>query len=164
MPTARVRRPDRRGTFDEAMDLVARVQVGHLATITDDGYPYVIPVYHAVLGGRVMFHSGPAGQKLANIARDSRVCFEVAQVAGLVPNDKLCDWDAKYESAVVFGCAEVVTDPEAKIAALQAIARKYAGAAADYSTIRNLAAVTIVAITVEAASCKKCRPAESRKS
>ncbi len=141
------------------MDLVARSQIGHLGTVTDDGYPYVIPIFYAMLDGRIVFHSARAGQKMANIARDSRVCLEVSHSAGFAPNEKLCDWEARYESAVVFGRASVVTDPESKMAALQAIARKYAGTT-DYSTIKNLASVAVVAITIEAASFKKYWPAE----
>ena len=154
MPLSEVRRPDRRGTSAEALELVARARFGHLGTVTEDGYPYVIPVYHAVVDGKILLHSGPRGHKLANIARDGRVCFETADFIADVQNDRLCDWDAKYESAVIFGHAEVLTDAAAKMAALQAVAQKYAGRTGPL-TPRDVATVTVVAITVEAATFKR---------
>lgn len=154
MPLSEIRRLDRRGTSAEAMDLVAKARFGHLGTVTEDGYPYVIPVYHAVVDGRIVFHGGPRGHKLANIARDHRVCFETASFIGDVQNDRLCDWDAKYESAVIFGRAEAVTDPAAKMAALEAIAQKYAGRSGPLAQ-RDVATVAVVAITVESASFKR---------
>src|SRR3954454_16238935 len=45
----------------------------HLATITPDGTPHVVPLSYVVIDGRVTFWTDPRSRKVANLRRDPRL-------------------------------------------------------------------------------------------
>jgi uncharacterized protein len=51
--------------------------IGRLATMDSEGYPYITPVNFVYHEGCVYFHCAPEGEKLDNLIRNPRVCFEV---------------------------------------------------------------------------------------
>ena len=51
--------------------------VGRIATIDENGYPQVIPMNFAFVGGFVYMHSHVRGEKLDNIRRNEMAGFEV---------------------------------------------------------------------------------------
>ena len=153
MPTLTARRKDRQVGEEEALNLITAAEFGHLATITEDGYPYVIPVNHAVDGRRLLIHSAAQGEKVSNIERDPRVSFEVSRMIELVAGDVPCRYSAKYESAVCFGKAKIVRDTEAKRHALTIISQKYSGMGGPFED-SELARVVIIEVQIEAATCK----------
>ena len=63
--------------------------VGRLATAVDN-VPYVVPVNYVYYDGRVVFHSHKDGTKMANIAKNAKVCFEVDS-GEIVKGEKPCD-------------------------------------------------------------------------
>ena len=76
----------------EQMDcLLDAAQVGHLATLGENGFPYVTPVHFVRMNGRVYFHGLAAGQKLKNLRADSRVCFEVEGPHQYIQASTPCD-------------------------------------------------------------------------
>jgi hypothetical protein len=53
--------------------------IAHLATIGQDGYPYVCPLLYVWLDGRVWLHNTSAdGHLLRNVRAEARACFEVS--------------------------------------------------------------------------------------
>ncbi len=110
----------------EAVDqLMNKQAVGHLATLNEDGFPYVVPVHFVKAGNEIFIHGLNAGQKLANIKANAKVCFEVEEMEGLILDDKACDVNTKYQSVIAFGQAELVEDPVAKVESLDRIVAKY---------------------------------------
>ena len=81
--------------------LLKRAAVGRISTIGADGYPYTVAVHFCWDGSAVYFHGLPRGEKLDNIARCPKVCFEVSEMTALL------------------------TDPEEKRAVFGAIVEKY---------------------------------------
>ncbi len=85
--------------------LLERAMVGRVSTNGSDGYPYTVVVHFVYREGAVYFHGLPKGEKLCNIARDPKVCFEVDELLGIrkegvtVP----CKVGSGYESAVLRG-------------------------------------------------------------
>jgi nitroimidazol reductase NimA-like FMN-containing flavoprotein (pyridoxamine 5'-phosphate oxidase superfamily) len=81
-------------------------------------------VYHE---GAIYFHSACQGEKIDDIRRDQRVCFEVdlpvAYVKGRVDNP--CRASYLYQSVIVRGNARLVEDEMERLAALDALMRKY---------------------------------------
>ena len=57
-------------------DILDTANVGRMATLDQQGYPYITPVNFVYYESCVYFHSGPKGEKLDNLARDNRVGFE----------------------------------------------------------------------------------------
>ena len=111
---------------DRIGELLDEAEVGHLATVGPDGFPYVVPVHHVRLDGRLYVHGLKQGQKLDNIARDPRVGFEVFALDGYLHGDSPCDTNTAYRSVVVRGLAKVVEDEELIRRALSAVVEKYA--------------------------------------
>ena len=134
-------------TAEQMDSLLDSVEVGHLATLGENGFPYVTPVHFVRMNGRVYFHGLAAGQKLKNLHADSRVCFEVEGPHQYIQASTPCDTNTAYESVIIMGHAVVVEDPVVKTAALNAVVAKYtpqhAGAAFPANMLKMTAVVEI---------------------
>lgn len=106
---------------------LARAQVGRVSTVGADGYPYTVAVHFVCLNEKFYFHGLTVGEKLDNIARCGKVCFEADELTAVLTGgvDTPCDADAAYRSVVVRGDARVLTDPAEKRAVLSAVVEKY---------------------------------------
>lgn len=113
-----MRRKDRELPADEAWRILEGARVAHLGLISGR-HPYVVPVSHVVLDGKIYFHSAREGEKLDAIAANPAVCVETAEL-GEKPGDCFT-----YRSAVAFGTARVIADRTLKLRVLAAIAAKY---------------------------------------
>jgi len=133
----------------DVLSLLARAQVGHLSTLNRDGFPYTLAVHFVYEGGAIYFHCLPKGEKLDNIARCPKVCFEVDEMKGLQPQKTgdPCSADTAYESVVTLGLAQVVRDDLEKREILKLIVRKYTpdfkGAEISQRKVRGTAVVKI---------------------
>jgi nitroimidazol reductase NimA-like FMN-containing flavoprotein (pyridoxamine 5'-phosphate oxidase superfamily) len=108
------------------IDLLQSCHVGRLGTITRDGYPMVKPVNFAYEEGRIYFHSAKAGEKIDDIARDSRVCFEVDLPIALVKTKSIpCRAEYLYRSVIIRGRARVVEDAAERLLGLRLLMKKY---------------------------------------
>lgn len=114
-------------TEEQIAALLDRASVASLSTLNENGFPYTTPVHFAAWEGKLYVHGLPAGQKLDNLRRDSRVCLEAHDMQGLLMPDtpKPCDVNTAYESVIVLGHAAVVDDLSKKRNALRAIVQKY---------------------------------------
>ena len=134
-------------TAEQIDTLLDSVEVGHLATLGENGFPYITPVHFVHMNGRVYFHGLAAGQKLKNLRADSRVCFEVEGPHQYIQASMPCDTNTAYESVIIIGHAAVVEDPAVKTAALAAVVAKYtpqhAGAAFPANMLKMTAVVEI---------------------
>jgi len=141
----------------DAFDFLAAQPEGRLATCDHAGQPFITPVNHLLHEGKIYFHSRLTGRKLVNIAENSRVCFEVSEVAKLtVTHDLPCGCSTRYTSVLAFGPARVIPDGAEKTALLNLLVKKHAGgkpfAPVDAS---HAAECTVVEIRIEEISGKK---------
>ena len=113
-----------RGIIDE---LLQRSHVGRLGTVGRDGYPMIKPLNFAFEGKKIYFHTAKEGEKIEDIRRDARVCFEVDLPIAFVKGEEAdpCRAEYLYRSVVVRGRARMVEDEEEKVAALGLLMRKY---------------------------------------
>jgi hypothetical protein len=108
-------------------EILRRCRVGRIATHGADGYPYITPLNYVYHDGSVYFHCARSGEKLDNLKRDSRVCFEVDIPLAYLDldyygeNPESCGVTQFYHSVVIRGRAEIVKDIDEKTAALQAL-------------------------------------------
>ena len=114
----------------EIQRILSLTNIGRLATSGQDGYPYITPVNFVSLAGRIYFHCAPKGEKLDNLTRDPRVCFEVDVPLsyidiGLDPNRPICHLHQFYHCVIIRGSAAVVTDSTLKLAVLNALIAKH---------------------------------------
>ena len=117
-----MRRRDRALTEAEAYAIVAKGSHGVLATLGADGYPYAVPVNHVLEGGVLYLHCAQAGHKLENLDHCDKVSYCVVTEAEVLP-ELLA---TQYESAVLFGRAIRVLEPEPKRLALLALVQRFA--------------------------------------
>ena len=111
-------------------ETLSSVNIGRLATKGDDGYPYITPVNFVFYQGRIYFHCAPEGEKLDNIARDPKVCFQVdiplAYLdSGLARVKTACNVHQLYHCVIIRGEARVVPNGPLKVDALNALVAKH---------------------------------------
>jgi len=83
-----------------------------------DGNPVVIPTGYARVDDKLYVHGSQASRMLRTLAEGVDACVTVTIVDGLVLARSAFHHSINYRSVVVFGRAQVVTDPEEKRAAL----------------------------------------------
>jgi nitroimidazol reductase NimA-like FMN-containing flavoprotein (pyridoxamine 5'-phosphate oxidase superfamily) len=107
--------------------LLNACHVGRLGTIGKDGCPMVKPLNFAYSDGKIYFHSAKEGEKIDDIKRDNRVCFEVdlpiAYVKG-TPADP-CKAEYLYRSVIIKGRAYIVEERDEQIVGLKCLMQKY---------------------------------------
>lgn len=114
----------------EISRILHSTMIGRLATIGGEGYPYITPVNFVYLEGNIYFHCAIAGEKLDNLARDPRVCFEVdiplAYLGlGSDPEGRVCRLHQFYHCIIIRGEARIVPDGPLKLAVLGALVAKH---------------------------------------
>jgi nitroimidazol reductase NimA-like FMN-containing flavoprotein (pyridoxamine 5'-phosphate oxidase superfamily) len=120
-----MRRKEKEITERAVIEEILREQeVGRLATSVGD-QPYVVPINFVYIDGKIIFHSHKDGTKMANIAKNTKVCFEVDS-GEMVKAEKPCDYSWRYMSVVVKGNVKIITNPAARLVALRRISDKYA--------------------------------------
>jgi len=106
--------------------LLRTAAVGRLGTTGADGYPRIKPVNFAWSGGRVYFHSAREGEKIQDLLRDSRVCFEVDQPLAYVrARTQPCRATYLFRSVLLRGRASLVAEQAERREALDALMAKY---------------------------------------
>ena len=107
--------------------LLAAGLTASLATVSEEGHPYVTPIHYVCLRGKIYFHGLPKGQKLDYIKANPNICLNVYNMDCLLPDETgaPCDTNTKYQSVIVQGVAETVSDPISKREVLEAIVGKY---------------------------------------
>ncbi|MHB8880456.1 MAG: pyridoxamine 5'-phosphate oxidase family protein [Thermodesulfovibrionales bacterium] len=131
--------------------LLQACPVGRLGTRGGDGYPMVKPLNFVYKDGCIYFHTAREGEKIEDIRRDSRVCFEVDLPVAYVKGDtNPCRAEYLYRSIIIKGLASLVEERSERIAALEALMRKYQpeGGYGDFSE-EKLKITGVVRIDIE---------------
>jgi nitroimidazol reductase NimA-like FMN-containing flavoprotein (pyridoxamine 5'-phosphate oxidase superfamily) len=100
--------------------------------LDDQGYPYITPVNYIFQDGRIYFHSSPKGEKMENLTRNPRVCFEVDIPLAYLgvdfnPEKNPCRAHQLYHSVIIRGKAQILTDGQKKADILNDLVAKYEG-------------------------------------
>ena len=121
-----MRKASREMSAEWALQVMRRAPYITVSFTRPDGTAYGLPLSLASTDDNTWyFHCAPEGEKLDCIALHPEVCLSaVAKCRPTVgPLDN--SFTLQYESAVAFGRAELVTDPEEKIKALRAISERF---------------------------------------
>ena len=146
---------EREINYNEAIQILKNGEYGILSTVSQEGYPYGVPVNFVLIDNSIFFHCATEGHKLENILNDNRVSFCVVGGTCVMPDR----FSTKYESVIVFGKAKEVFDDE-KNTALIEIIKKYSS---DYieegkEYIKKASAKTkVIKINIEKISGKASR-------
>jgi uncharacterized protein len=159
MSSPQLRRQDRVIDDAEARALIARAYAGRLGTVSQDGWPYVVPLLHVFSGDEIGVHNTAArGHLRTNAQREPRVCFEVDEPIEVFDYGRFeCDTGLAYRSAIAFGRIRIVDERAAKARFFDALMAKYGtGAVRPKSFYPRLDDVTVYAIAVERMTGKYC--------
>ena len=149
-----MRRKDREMDEAFALSVLDRCAYMTLAMRDGRGDPYCIPVSAVREGDVLYFHCAPEGEKADCLRACPRVCLSAVGETRLVPEN----FSTEYESAVVRGTAEEVTEEREKIHALRLICLRYAPgnmAGFDAAVERSLSRTGIWKITMEQVTGKR---------
>jgi len=147
---------------EKIAEILTRCTVGRLATIGIDGYPYITPVNYVYWLGSVYFHCAHEGEKIDNILREPKVCFEVdiplAYLDMEFDNTRpACQVHQFYHSVIIRGRAEIVEDLQEKVNALNALMASHEnkpGFSVITAETEAVSLCTVVAVRVESLSAK----------
>ena len=112
-----MRRKDRELNKDEVMEILKNNTYGILSTISENGYPYGVPLSYVFHNHSIYIHGATEGHKLDNILSNNKVSFSVVGETCILP-DK---FSTQYESVIIFGRAVEVFDDEKNRALLEVI-------------------------------------------
>jgi uncharacterized protein len=125
-PINQPRRQDRATDDDWIRAFLRRSPFGMLATQWQE-QPFLKPVLFAYdqAAHAIYIHGALEGRMRTNLEANLRVCFSVAEMGRLLPADTAMEFGVEYASAVVFGRAVVISDPDEATRGLQLILDKY---------------------------------------
>ena len=153
-----VRRLPARGSYDRALihSILDEGLICHVGFIAD-GRPFVIPTIHVRVGDRLYMHGSPGSRMLKAMAGGVEVCVTVTLVNGLVLARSAFHHSMNYRSAVVFGTAQAVDDPEEKARVLEALSQHLV--AGRWRDIRGpspgeLKSTSVLSLPIDEASAK----------
>lgn len=116
-----MRRTDRQRDAAFALEVLRKAPCATLSLVTPQGEAYGIPISPAVTEKGIYFHCATEGKKLDCIRAHPQVCLSAASKMRTLPEE----YSVAYDSAVVFGRAEIVEDEAERIEALRAICQRY---------------------------------------
>jgi nitroimidazol reductase NimA-like FMN-containing flavoprotein (pyridoxamine 5'-phosphate oxidase superfamily) len=151
-------KPERMIPETEARELLKACTWGTLSMVTPDGMPYGVPInYHYDEAANALyFHCGPEGKKMDCLEQKPEVSLAVVKDPVLVEER----FTTHYESVIVTGWAEVLSDPDERRSALTAFCMALApkgGYRMQEVIDKHWDAVTMVKITIETVEGKRNR-------
>lgn len=157
-PRNRVKRVHERATYDRkaVYDVLDAALLCHVAYVID-GQPYCTPTIHWREGDWLYWHGSSASRMLKTQKAGTPVCLTVAHLDGLVLARSGFNHSANYRSAMCFGTARIIDDPQEKADAMKAVVdRFYPGRSADLRDIdpQEAKATMVVGMRIEDASAK----------
>jgi nitroimidazol reductase NimA-like FMN-containing flavoprotein (pyridoxamine 5'-phosphate oxidase superfamily)/GNAT superfamily N-acetyltransferase len=113
---------------EEAVALLGRAPMVHLASTTEAGEPVLRALHGVVVRGALAFHAAPMGEKAEALGRSAVVAAE--EVVASIPSsfldpERACPGTTLYRSAEVHGRVVRVEDPAHKAEVLAALMAKY---------------------------------------
>lgn len=152
-PPPQVRRTDKLMADERAQEMLAAGYCGRLATVSEDGSPYCVPLLYVWLDGEIFVHNTAArGHLRTNVDHESRVCFEVDEVGDVFDYGRFeCDVSISHRSVIAFGRVRVIEDRASKQRFCDALMAKYHGrdVGRPKGFYPRLDDITVYAITVE---------------
>ncbi len=116
-----VKRLPERGAYDEETihQVLDDALICHVAFVTEHG-PVAIPTIHARVGNVLYLH-GSHASRMMRTTPDDDVCVAATIVDGIVAARSTFHHSLNYRSVIVFGKPRVVTDPDERLIAFEAI-------------------------------------------
>jgi nitroimidazol reductase NimA-like FMN-containing flavoprotein (pyridoxamine 5'-phosphate oxidase superfamily) len=123
-----LRRADKMMTDGCVEDVIQRGVCRRLATVSPDGWPYVVPLLYIWKNPVIYFHTAAArGHLRQNIDRNGRACFEIDEAGQVFAYGRFeCDTGTSYGSVIAFGRIALVQPGEQRVWFFDELMKKYA--------------------------------------
>lgn len=157
-PRSRIKRLHQRGSYDHqaVFAVLDSAFLCHVAYVID-GQPYCTPTIHWREGDWLYWHGSSASRMLRNQSQGTPVCLTVSHLDGLVLARSGFNHSANYRSAMCFGTAQIIDDPQQKAHALKGVVdRFYPGRSMDLRAnhAQEVKATMVIGMQIEEASAK----------
>lgn len=154
----RVKRMHERGSYDRAQvfAILDAALLCHVAYVLD-GQPYCTPTMFWREDDMLYWHGSSASRMLRHLKAGTSACLTVSHLDGLVLARSGFHHSVNYRSAMCFGTARIVDEPQAKAKALAGVVdRFYPGRAATLRSNhpQEVKAVTVIGMRIDDASAK----------
>jgi nitroimidazol reductase NimA-like FMN-containing flavoprotein (pyridoxamine 5'-phosphate oxidase superfamily) len=157
-PRTRVKRLPKRGHYDREtvyaiLDAGVICHVGYAI----EGQPFVTPTSYWREGDHVYWHGSSASRMLRKLEQGIAACLTVTLVDGFVLARSGFHHSINYRSVMALGTARPVTDPQAKLAALENfIERVFPGRWPELRPVteQELKATTVLGMALDEVSAK----------
>ena len=108
---------------EEIISLLKNENRGVLSVLGDDGYPYGMPMdhYYDEEANLLFFHGASSGHRVDALRRNDKVSYCVFGQE----QQKEGDWAKYVKSVIVFGRAELLTDPDEITGRLRKLGAKF---------------------------------------
>ena len=154
----RVKRLPDRGHYDaETIDTILdEAFICHVGFNAENG-PVVIPTLFGRDGSDLIIHGSAASRMLRDLSKGVDVCVTVTLVDGLVLARSAFHHSMNYRSVVVFGKAELITEKEEKVRALEILSEhiiRHRWKDVRPPSDKELKGTTVLRLPIEEASAK----------
>jgi uncharacterized protein len=157
-PRSTIQRGKKRAVTDRAA-LERVLDAGlicHLAFVTPDGHPVVVPTGYGHEDGTLYVH-GSSGAASLRSGAGAEVCVNVTLLDGVIYSRAVFHHSVNYRSATIHGAARPVTDPDAKLHALRVITDHIAPGSWDHArgpSPQEFAKTAVLALDLHEAAVK----------
>ncbi len=103
--------------------IIKNAEFCHLS-MCNDNIPYCVAMNYGVdpVNPSVLYlHGASLGQKFDFIHSNPRVCITIETKCELIRDDDVCEWGMRYESVILQGSAEILSDDAEKTHGLRCI-------------------------------------------
>ena len=159
-PTTRTRvvREPQRGVYDREVinQILDEAFICHVGFVID-GQPFVIPTGFGRVDDTLYIHGSAASRMLKQLSGGIPVCVTVTLLDGLVLARSVFNHSMNYRSVVVLGTADLVSDPQEKLAALHSLSEHIAPGRWEHSrqpSDRELKATSVLKLPLRECSAK----------
>jgi nitroimidazol reductase NimA-like FMN-containing flavoprotein (pyridoxamine 5'-phosphate oxidase superfamily) len=120
---------------NEIEAIILKCQWCHVAMVDPDGFPYLLPMNFGFSNGTIYLHGAHHGKKIETLLNNPNVCinFSTDHLLRYQSEEVACSWSMKYRSVLCYGQVEFITDPDAKVKALDIIMGQYASREFKYN-------------------------------
>lgn len=124
-----MRRKVQKLTQEEIVAILERNTSGILSLLSEDGYPYGVPLSYLYEDNTILFHCARVGHKIDAIKHNDKACFSVIDQDDVIAEQNT----THYKSAIVFGKMRIVEDADGIRKYMNKIANKYSPHQVEYN-------------------------------
>ncbi|MCQ2010180.1 MAG: pyridoxamine 5'-phosphate oxidase family protein [Sporolactobacillus sp.] len=121
---------------EKISDFLTQARIGFLG-LSDEDYPYVVPLNFVWYSNKFYFHGADEGKKADLMKANANICFTVCEEYGTMAHPVPAHTDTAYMSVMAFGKVTHLTDWDEATVAMQKLLDKYVPGYYDRTLSRN---------------------------